>query len=188
VGVSDRGEYRRPAYQRSFAGLVGALIVVFVVVLAWQRLESSDDKPTPISSLTADELANRVRGARADGKLQVRAPATVPDGWRVRAADYQTGSSPHWHLALLTDEGRYVGVEEARDSEADLVEQVVDEEAKPGAAVDIGGQRWSTWTDAGGDYGVVLAVTSPTGEKEHVLVVGTAPEKQIRAFAASLSP
>ncbi len=63
-----------------------------------------------------------------------------------------TGSSPTWHLGLLTDEGKYVGVEEALGGVDDLVEEHVDPDAEQGKDVEIDGITYQTWTDAGGDY------------------------------------
>ena len=75
---------------------------------------------------------------------------------------------------------KYVGVEEARASIKDLVEEHVDADAERGKDVTIGGEKWQTWTDAGGDYAVARVVRGPEGAEESVLVVGSAPADQVR--------
>jgi hypothetical protein len=111
----------------------------------------------------------------------------LPLGWKATSATYTRGVSPTWHLGTLTNDGKYVGVEEARTSIDALVEEHVDADAQRGKDVTIGSEQWQSWTDAGGDYAVARAVRGPKGAEESVLVVGTAPADQVRAFAGSLT-
>ena len=173
-------------YQRSSGGLVGALIVTVAAVVAFAvfRGLTSDEEPTPVRAI---DYSASVQGARADGKLTVLAPDRVPPGWKATSATYTRGVSPTWHLGLLTGDTKYVGVEEARASIEDLVEEHVDENAQRGKDVTIGAQKWQTWTDSDGDYAVARALAGPKGAEESVLVVGTAPERQVRQLAASLT-
>ena len=110
------------------------------------------------------------------------APPSLPDGWKATSASYDTGTTPIWHLGMLTDKGKYVGVEEALGGVQDLVEQHVDENAVQGKDVTIGGETYQTWTDAGGDYAVSRTVPIEGGTESY-LVVGTAPHASIRDFA-----
>ena len=103
--------------------------------------------------------------ARTTSSL-VLAPARLPLGWKATSATYTRGVSPTWHLGMLTDDNKYVGVEEARASIKDLVEEHVDEDAQRGKDVTIGGEKWQTWTDAGGDYAVARVVRGPGGAEE----------------------
>jgi hypothetical protein len=44
------------------------------------------------------------------------------------------------------------------------------------------------WRDSGGDYALVRRTAAPHGrDPETVLVVGSAPDAQIRAFAGTLA-
>ncbi len=110
----------------------------------------------------------------------------MPAGWKATSADYLTGSAPTWHLGVLTDEGDYIGVEEARGGAQDLVEEHVDPDAVQGKDVTIGGVEFQTWTDAGGDYALSHEVGTGDTPTESWLVVGTAPEATIRDYAARL--
>ncbi len=173
-------------YQRSSGGLIGALIVTVGAVVAFVvfRALTSDDEPTPVRAI---DYSAAVQGARADGKLTVLAPDRLPLGWKATSATYTRGVSPTWHLGMLTGDTKYVGVEEARESIDDLVEEHVDENAQRGKDVTIGAEKWQTWTDSDGDYAVARALDGPKGAEESVLVVGSAPERQVRQLAGSLT-
>jgi hypothetical protein len=173
-------------YQRSSGGLIGALIVTVGVVVAFVlfRALTSDDEPTPVRAI---DYSASVQGARTDGKLTVLAPDRLPLGWKATSATYTRGVSPTWHLGLLTGDSKYVGIEEARASIENLVEEHVDENAQRGKDVTIGTGKWQTWTDPDGDYAVARALDGPKGAEESVLVVGTAPERQVRQLAGALT-
>jgi hypothetical protein len=117
----------------------------------------------------------------------VLAPDRLPLGWKATSATYTHGVSPTWHLGMLTDDTRYVGVEEASESIDDLVEEHVDENAQRGKDVTIGSLKWQTWTESDGDYAVARELEGPKGAEESVLVVGSAPERQVRQLAGSLT-
>ncbi len=172
-------------YQRSSGGLLGAMLVTVLAVIAFTafRALTTDRAPTPVRAV---DYATAVKGARADQKLLVQAPAALPPGWTATSASYSTGVSPTWHLGTLTKSRRYVGVEEARASIEDLARQHVDKDARRGADVEINGATWQTWTDSGGDYAVARSLQSGGRTVESWLVVGTAPEQQIRDFAGTL--
>ena len=175
----------RARYERSFGGLVGAMLVTVlaVVVFAAIRAVTSDQEPIPVRAV---DYSAEVTRARADKQLVVMAPEQLPLGWKATSATYRDGVSASWHLGTLTDDRKYVGVEEARVSIKDLVEEHVDTKADRGEDVTIGGEAWQTWTDAGGDYALARSLQDGEATVESVLVVGTAPEDEIREFAASL--
>lgn len=175
-----------PRSQTSIAGMVGALVVVVVLVLAWVgfRALTSENEATPVR--TVDWRA-WVEAGRSEQRLMVFAPEALPPGWRATSVDYVGGNDASWHVGLLTDAGKYVGIEEAQSSSERLVEQYVDEDAERGDDVTIGGETWETWTDAGGDYALVRSIEIGGRPYESLLVVGSAPAKEVRDFAASLS-
>ena len=176
---------RGARYKRTSGGLIGAMLVTVLAVLAFVafRAVTTDKEPTPIRAV---DYASAVTKARADKQLVVPAPERLPLGWKATSATYTRGVSPTWHLGLLTDNSKYVGVEEARASIADLVQEHVDNDAERGEDVTIAGVIWQTWTDAGGDYAVARTFGSGGPTAEAWLVVGTASEDEIRDFAATL--
>jgi hypothetical protein len=187
--MSESSEPGKPGggrYQRSSGGLIGALLVTVAAVVAFAvfRALTSTDVSTPIRTVDYGAV---VQGARADGKLAVLAPERMPSGWKATSATYTRGVSPTWHLGTLTDDEKYVGVEEARTSIRSLVEEHVDESAKRGKDVTIGDEKWQTWTDPGGDYAVARVLEGPKGAEESVLVVGSAPAPEVRRLAGVLT-
>jgi hypothetical protein len=158
--------------------------VLAVVGFAAFRAVTRDNEPTPVRTVDYTRLMDL---ARADKLLQAPAPASLPEGWKATSVDYDDGPSPSWHLGTLTDDGRYVGVEEARSSIADLVEEHVDADAERGEDVTIGGETWQAWTDAGGDYAVARSLPATGEAVESWIVVGTAPAGEIRDFAGTLT-
>jgi hypothetical protein len=171
-------------YTRSTGGLVGAMLVTVVAVVAFWGLNAlktdHETTPTPAVDYTA-----MMRAGRADHKLLVMAPPSLPAGWKATSATYDTGTTPIWHLGMLTGTGKYVGVEEALGGVKDLVDQHVDADAVQGKDVTIGGDTYQTWTDAGGDYAVSRTVPIEGGTESY-LVVGTASHATIRDFAGRL--
>ncbi|MGO4255950.1 DUF4245 family protein [Marmoricola sp. RAF53] len=171
---------------RPWNSAIVALVVALVVAIGWYYLGRPDESTRPVKAIPAAELVGWVKAGRADGKLTTSVPDPVPAGWKVTSAKYETGVAPHWHVGMLTP-GKYVGLEESRDTTENVVKQYVDENAVRGDDVEVGGNTWQTWTDAGGDYALVRTATAPDGEQQRVIVYGSAPNAEIRDLAASLS-
>ncbi len=174
-------------YQRSSGGLVGAMIVTVVLVLAFVAFRSifRENPETPVRTV---DWKIQVKAGTADRKLSMLAPPALPTGWKATSASYDTGSSPAWHLGLLTASRKYVGIEEGRSSVEDLVAEHVDPDAVKGRRVQLGGETWQQWSDAGGDYGLSRTLTGPDRQQESVLVVGSAADADIRSLADGLRP
>ena len=179
---------RAPAggrYQRSNGGLVGAMIVSVVLVLLFvgYRAAFRDNKATPLPDV---DYSISLKAGRAEKELMVLAPPSLPRGWRATSASYHPGSAPTWHLGLLTPDKEYVGVEESRATVGQLVQEHVDPDAARGKDVTIAGERWQSYTDSGGDYAVARSLRQGGRSVESYVVVGSAPDATIRAFAATL--
>ena len=86
-----------------------------------------------------------------------------------RAYSHEGGAGPpqHWHLGVLTRRQGYVGLEQSDRGVTSMVHAYVDKAASRGAAADVAGRRWSTYTDSGGDVALVRRVGRTT-----TLVVG----------------
>jgi hypothetical protein len=164
--------------------MVVALVVLILLVLVWARLAGPGGESSAVRSV---DWKAWVKAGRADQRLLVFAPAALPEGWKARAAKFTGGNEAHWRLAMLTDAGKYVGIEESYASTESLVEQYVDEDAERGGDVTVAGEVWQTWTDSGGDYALVRSVELGGRPYESVLVVGSAPDEQIREFVGTLT-
>lgn len=173
---------RKPAYPRTFSGLIASMLIIVLVVLAFVAfraiLRDNPDAP-PVRPA---EWKPWFEAARQEGRIEVLEPAALPKGWIAKEATYGAGLL---RVALSTDENRYVGLQEADQSLAALVEQYVDKDAAVGKPVTIAGAEWQSWTDAGGDYAVGRTAGKGATATSY-LVVGSAPPEDVRSFAASL--
>lgn len=170
-------------YQRTPNGLVGAMIVTVLVVLAfvaWRAINRDDleIKPEPVDYLGA------VREIQSTG-VDVVYPAQLPADWICTSANYAPGRSPEWDLGTLTPDDDFVGLQLRDESIEDLVETYVDAEATEGDAATVRtdvGSTWRTFTDDGGDF----ALAAEVGDRS-LLVYGSAPRAQVETFAATLT-
>ncbi len=174
-----------PHTQRTYAGMAGAMIVVVALVLGWVGFRALTDDQPEIPIRTVD-WSSWAETGRADGVLLLYAPEELPPGWRATSVRYIPGNNPRWQLGMLTDNGRYVGIEESRVSVKNLVHQYVDDDAVQGDDVVIDGVTWQSWRDKGGDYALSQRIEVTDGPSQSILVVGSAPAAEIRAFAATL--
>ncbi|WP_426241666.1 DUF4245 domain-containing protein [Nocardioides sp. LHG3406-4] len=170
-------------YQRSAAGMVGALLVTVIAILGFVGLRALNRNDLEASPETVDYL-EAVRNLQGAGR-QVAYPPSLPGGWRVTSIDSVPGDHPVWGLGMLTDRGDFVGVRQEDESADDLVEAYVDEEATQGDPVSAPGSlapSWETWTDQGGDVGYAADVDGET-----VLVYGSAGVDDVRELLERLT-
>ena len=174
---------RRPP--QTFGAMTGALIFLVLVVLGWVvfRAVTSDHKTTPVRTV---DWAAWVKAGRAEQTLALHAPPRLPAGWRATSVSYVGGNQPRWHLGILTDRGKYVGIEESRSTTRTLVEQYVDPDAVRGKDVEVGGETWQTWSDSGGDHALVRSVEVDGRPYESVLVGGSADLASVERFVGTL--
>lgn len=174
---------RRPP--QTFGAMTGALIFLVLVVLGWVvfRAVTSDHKTTPVRTV---DWAAWVKAGRAEQALALHAPRALPSGWRATSVNYAGGNQPRWHLGMLTDRGKYVGIEESRSTTRKLVEQYVDPNAVRGQDVEVGGETWQTWSDPGGDHALVRSVEVDGRPYESVLVGGSADQAVVERFVGTL--
>ncbi|WP_164519649.1 DUF4245 family protein [Nocardioides ferulae] len=172
--MSETGKPGR--YTRSTNGLVAALVVTVVAVLAfvvWRATFRAEleVRPEPYDYLAAAEAA------QAAG-VDVVYPRDLPEGWMATRVLLRQGERPEWGISLLTEDEKFVGVRQRDDSAEDLVAELVDEHADREDDVEVDGSvagRWQHWTDEGGDHGFVAELP---GSGQTVIVYGSAPEAE----------
>lgn len=166
-------------YQRSAMGMVGAMIVLLAVIVGYVAFRAVN-RNEPESPVRAVDYQQTLEYARGEADFAVLAPAALPDGWRATSVEF-VPSPTRWHLGLLTDGDRYVGLEQSRAPLTDLVHQYVDQNPSQGKPVQVEGEAWRTWTDAGGDTAL-----GRTDGGVSTLVVGTAGLDTLVDFTESL--
>lgn len=167
-------------YQRSAAGMVGAMVVLILFVVAVVAVRGLLLEE-PASTVQAVDYDKTVELGQEQVDFPILAPESLPDGWRATSVRLTPEPRPQWHLGILTDEDRYVGIEQARSTEERMVERYVDSEAVQGEPVDIDGVTWRTWTDEGGDTALTRVEDGVT-----TLVVGTPGEDVLVDLVRSL--
>ncbi len=164
-------------YQRSFSGMIGALVVLllviggFVVFRAVAR-EDLEVEPEAIDYLEAVSFAQ-------EAGWEVAYPPSVPDDWSATSLESQPGRE--WGIGFLTPDG-FAGLHQSDDSVSDLLATYIDEEPEEIDRVDIAGAEWDAWRDSSGDVGYLGEV-----DGQQVLVYGSAPEVALQELAASLT-
>ena len=167
-------------YQRSFAGMIGAMLVLLGAVAAFVLFRDAvrDEPETPVRAIDYERPAEY---AAEQASFDLVAPRELPEGWKATSVRYTPGRAESWHIGFLTDEGRYIGLEQADELLSTMVRDHVDEDAVQGDDVEIDGETWQGWTDEGGDTALVRE------ERDLVtLVVGTADRDTLVEFVRSL--
>ncbi len=167
-------------YQRTFSGLVGAMVVLLAVVLAFVALRALNraDVADPVKAVDYRENLDYFR---SQANFPILAPATLPDGWKATSVRFKPSKPQTWHLGILTSGGSYVGIEQGRGGEAAMVDEHVDDEATRGEPVQVRGVDWNTYTDEKGDTALVRRQRGVTS-----LVVSTLSRAQLVDFVATL--
>ena len=167
-------------YQRSFPGMVGALVVLLLVIAAFVifRDVNRDDPGNPVKAV---DYLGPAEYARQRAEFPLLAPRKLPDGWIATSARFEDGEDQSWHLGVLTDEERYVGLEQSADSANEMVEEHVDEDAIQGEDVQVFDDMWQSWTDEGGDLALVREAPEGT-----TLLVGRVDEETLKELIATL--
>lgn len=163
--------------------MAGALLVTLLVIVAFVAVRAlmRDNQPTerePVDYLGA------VDGAQGSG-LTVVYPPRLPAGWRATSVDLRPSDPPRWSLGLLTDEDRFVGVQQEDDDLGDLLATYVDGDASEGETVAIDSavaSRWRSFSDEGGDH----AYAAEVGGLGWVLVYGSVDAPVLRDIVAEL--
>lgn len=166
-------------YQRSFPGMIGALLVLLLTVAAFVAFRdiNRDEPANPVEPV---EYADPAEYAQGEVDYELLAPEPLPEGWMATSVRFDIGRAA-WHLGMLTDEQRYVGLEQSERPVRPMVRAHVDEEAERGEDVTIDGERWQSWTDTDDDLALVRR-----GQDVTTLVVGRVSQETLEELIASL--
>jgi hypothetical protein len=182
------GEGGQPGrYQRSTSGMVGALVVTLLVILAFVAFRALNRSDLDMKPERIDYLA-QVGYAQQSG-TDVVYPDRLPTGWYATQITFSRGQEPGLELSMLTGSGQYVGLVESPASPPEVLTTYVDPHPVSGGPVTVDGSvvtRWDSWTDDGGDTALV-AQRGHGSTAESLLVFGTVSRAQLEQLAASLT-
>lgn len=181
-------------YNRSFGGLVGALIMTAVTILVVLFLMGLFRNETETDVARVD-LYDTVEAAQ-EGGLSPVYPAQLPEGWVATAAEVATGEGGGFEIRLLTDpdatEESFVGIRLASDvSATGLLTAYVDEEtndiesAEAYASDGDVAPTWEGYRDTSGDTAYVALLGNEAGEI--VIVYGSAPAEDLQTVIDQLT-
>ena len=167
-------------YNRSFGGMLGALVVLLLVIGAFAvvHLLGSTDPADPVQPVNYSTSARYARQAATFGLL---APRHLPQGWIATSVRFQGGHDQSWHLGCLTAQRRYVGLEQARAPLISMLQDFVGDNASRGPNVPVAGQTWQSWTTPDADRALVRRTPKVT-----TVVVGRVPQSTLETFIDTL--
>lgn len=178
--MSDAPAGGERRYQRTFPGMIGAMIAVLLLITGvWlltrvQNRNSIDVTPTVSYSAALSE-------ARSQAHFAVLAPASVPAGWRATSVQWTLGvQASSWHLGFLTSDHQYAGIDQSTRSSAAFVASVTDA-TNPGGSFTIHGSRWMVTTSP-----TDTALIRRTGRLT-TIVSGTASKTELETLTATLT-
>jgi hypothetical protein len=188
AAAPDPAPERPSRYDRSFGGLLAAMIVTVVFVAAYVGFRAiTRDQP---------ELEPDIDYASCVAYLQeadvtVAYPEELPSGWRANAIHFARGTPPQWRIGLLTDDDEFAGVVQQEEDVDDLLAEYVDDNARPGAdaapANGLGATTWQTWSDAGGDHAFSTELGSGPLAGQTLLVYGSASPADLETVLGALT-
>jgi hypothetical protein len=180
-------------YQRSFSGLLGALLVLVLGIGVYVVLRDVG-RVDPADPVQAEDYATPAKFAQRVAQFELLTPRRLPAGWIATSVRFQDDPDHQsWHLGLLTDQQRYIGIEQAEQPVAAMVADFVDQEARKAGQVDVDGTTWTRYVDPGrdpdadrttasdGDLALVREAGGAT-----TLVVGTVTQDQLTAVVTLL--
>lgn len=173
-------------YQRSFAGLIGAMLVLLVALVVYVVFREVF-RTTPRFEPEPVDYRALVESLQESGEHPVY-PKELPEGWLVKDARFTPGDDPVWQLSMDTADGRFVAVRQEEESAEDLAEEWLDPEAEEGEKATVEtdlGELWRTWSDEGGDLGYSIELPEPTAQT--VLVYGSASADEQRELMLQLT-
>ena len=193
-GAWDDGDMSEQAGRRqtSFGGMVGAMLVLVVGVGAFVLLRDAN-RVAPSDPVRPVDYAQPAEYAAEAATFELLAPPELPQGWIATSVRFEGTGDQAWHLGVLTDEQRYIGLEQAERTVEAMVADFVDEDAVAGAGLEVAGDTWARWADPGRDLDADpaaaadadLALVREDGGAT-TLVVGTVSQDQLADFVASL--
>lgn len=152
-------------------------LLVFVIYLFVPHGSHAADPVRPVSFTV--ELSQ----ARRDAPYPVAGPEGLDAGWRATTVTY-SGADPSnvtWHLGFVDPEQQYVAIEQSNGAADAFVASVTINGHRDGTRTEtVAGQVWDRWT--GGRYDALVRKEAGVT----TVVLGTAPDAQLRRMAAAL--
>jgi uncharacterized protein DUF4245 len=175
-------------YDRSFGGLLAAMIVTVLFVAAYVGFRAIT-RDQPDVQQKVDYLSCVAYLQEAD--VTVVYPAQLPPGWTATSIHFERGTPPKWRVGMLTGDDEFVGVVEEKADVDGLLHDNVDASPIPGADASpvntLGAATWQTWSDSGGDHAFSTVLDTGPLAGQTLLVYGSAPVADLETVLAALT-
>jgi hypothetical protein len=167
------------AKARTLTNMFWALLACFIVV-AFLMIVTWRPKPEKVREV---EYTAQLADARKAASW-IRGPEPMPAGWKATSVEFRAPQqSPiSWHLGIVTDQKKYVGLEQTnvttRGFQADKLGKISDDGTST-----VAGVVWQrkTLQDREGEQALVLIGSGVT-----TIVTGNAGYQALETFAATL--
>lgn len=180
---------KRTGYQTSLAGLIGALVLCMLFIVAYVGMRAFTREELEVTAESFDYVPV-VRQFQNEGS-EVLYPESVPAGWRATSLDNSPNKYPVFGLGFLTrddSDADFVGYKWADLSASSTAERAMGEDVEEGDTLTLEtpafGGEWTEWTHKG-DTG--FSTTFPAQDGRTLLVWGTATRKELVDFINSLT-
>lgn len=182
---AEANEYRQ-AYRRDkkksqtvgnmvFALVICLAVVAFLVTVTWRPKKEAQPNPVEYTAQLED-----ARKAAA----WVRGPEPMPSGWVATSVQFRTPQQAPitWHLGVVTNERKYVGLEQSNVSGGKYVADKLGRTSDDGTA-SVGGVTWQrkVLLDRKNENALLLVGSGVT-----TIVAGNAGYPALEAFASVL--
>ena len=182
---AEANEYRA-AYRRDkrksqtvgnmvFALVICLAVVAFLITVTW--------RPKKEAEPTAVEYTAQLQDARK-AAAWVRGPEPMPSGWTATSVEFRTPQQAPitWHLGVVTNEKKYVGLEQSNVSGGKLVADKLGRTSDDGTAT-VAGVTWQrkVLLDRKSENALILVGSGVT-----TIVAGNAGYPALEAFASVL--
>lgn len=179
---------KRTGYQTSLAGLIGALVLCLLFIVAYIGMRAFSRDELEVQAESFDPVPV-VRQFQAEG-LQVLYPESVPTGWRATSLDNVPNKYPVFGMGFVTrtdSDATFVGYKWADLSASATARRAMGEDVAEGESVTLDtpefGTEWTEWSH-GADTGVS---TEYPAEGRTLLVWGTVTRQEMVDFINSLT-
>jgi hypothetical protein len=159
------------------------MIVLVAAVLGYYVVQNLTHDEPDIKPVAVDYLST-VKAVQGAG-VQVVYPRSLPQGWIARDPSFTPGDRPVWGLPMLTEQGKFVGIQQEDARLADMLGTYVPNGASRGKDVRLGGDvatTWSSWSDGKRDHAFAAQVGGDT-----LLVYGSAPVDDLERIIGLLT-
>lgn len=174
----------RPS-QRGNPSLGDILRTVFVLgamILAVWFVANLVYSKTPEDVVPKVDHVAAIAEARAVASYPIVAPRDLPSGWRANGARFEPAETQQpWHLGVITEDGEYIGLDQAKRS-VDAMVRSYARGSKAAGEAEFGGIEWSVRRGPGSSVAYVRTVGDSV-----VIVVSDADRDDVERYVASLS-